>query len=268
MRHFIIFNIVLLFCINTLASQNTERQEVNGFIFANTNDIEGVTIYNTSSNKGTITNAKGEFILAVRINDVVEISALQFQPQTVTITKDVLASKTLKIFLLEQVNQLDAILLKSGLSGNLVVDIEDAEEVPIIELNLGNMNALEFHDDKSVDNSVVTQALNNVTNKGGLYNGVNFVGLFNSLIKSKKKQVNANNQEFVGTKPKMLTDIYTHKQMSETFNVPEERVPDFIAFIENKGIPQTLLDNKNEFRRIDYILQQRNLFMSLQNDKN
>jgi hypothetical protein len=267
LRYFIIYS-VSLFLINTLASQNINRKEVNGLIFANTNDIEGVTIYNTSSNKGTITNAKGEFVIAIAVNDIIEISALQFQPQTITITKDVLVSNTLKIFLAEQVNQLDAILLSSGLSGNLAVDIDNAEIAPKIEFNLGNMNALEFHDDKSMDNTVITNALNSITNKGGLYNGVNFAGLFNSLIKSKKKSNSSNNESLVYNKPKILTDIYSHKQISETFNMPNEKVEAFVAFLESNGIPQTLLEDKNEFKRIDFILQQRELFMSLPNDKN
>ena len=117
---------------NFLVGQTINRVEVHGFMYANTNDIEGVAIYNTSSSKGTITNEKGEFVLEVAENDVIEISALQFEAQTVTITKEVIESKSLKIYLVEQVNQLNEVTVGNKLTGDLLKDINNIEGKPPI----------------------------------------------------------------------------------------------------------------------------------------
>lgn len=117
---------------NFLVGQTINRVEVHGFMYANTNDIEGVAIYNTSSSKGTITNEKGEFVLEVAENDVIEISALQFEAQTVTITKEVIESKSLKIYLEEQVNELSEVTVGNKLTGDLLKDINNIEGKPPI----------------------------------------------------------------------------------------------------------------------------------------
>ena len=77
MKRFILF----VLCVTgfTVYAQDFKRIEVHGKIIVESNDVYGITIFNTSSNKGTITNDKGEFKLAVRLNDVIEVSALQFQ---------------------------------------------------------------------------------------------------------------------------------------------------------------------------------------------
>lgn len=113
-------------------SQNIERVEVNGVIYADNNDVESVTIYNTSSNKGTITNSKGEFIIKVALNDIVEISALQFKAVTVNIDKEVITSNVLKVYLTEYVNKLDEVIVGKVLTGNLLSDIENVEGEPPI----------------------------------------------------------------------------------------------------------------------------------------
>lgn len=127
--------LLLITCLvtsNFLVGQTINRVEVHGFMYANTNDIEGVAIYNTSSSKGTITNEKGEFVLEVAENDVIEISALQFEAQTVTITKEVIESKSLKIYLVEQVNQLNEVTVGNKLTGDLLKDINNIEGKPPI----------------------------------------------------------------------------------------------------------------------------------------
>ena len=268
LKYFVTITFAFL-CSNLVRSQSVERHDLEGQVFASSNDVEGVTIFNTSTNKGTITNEKGEFVISVAENDILEISALQFQPQKITITKEVLKSKTLKLFLVEHVNNLDAVFLMSGLTGNINQDIENAGNAPVIKLNLGNLDNLEFFDDRSIDNRVVTNALNSITNKGGLYNGVNFVGLFGSLLKSKKnKKSKTNNENGSFTQHKTLTDIYTHKYISETFNMPLEQVEAFVVFVENKGIPENLYSEEQAFNLIDYLVKQRELFLLLPNDKN
>lgn len=127
--------LLLITCLvtsNFLVGQTITRIEVKGFLYANANEVESVAIYNTSSSKGTITNEKGEFVLEVAENDVIEISALQFEMQKVTITKEVIESKSLKIYLVEQVNELNEVTVGNRLTGDLLKDINNIEGKPPI----------------------------------------------------------------------------------------------------------------------------------------
>lgn len=246
--------------VTSIWSQTNERINVKGIILSNNNDIEGVTVFNASSNKGTITNDKGEFVIEVALNDRIEVSALQYESVTITIDEPVIKSKKLNIYLRDHINNLDAVLLTYGLSGNLLVDIKNIKPPPSINIDFGNMNAYQFKVDKALDNKVIADALNSVVNKGQLYNGVDFNKISKLIFKSKKTGTSKNeiSQE---QKPKELTDLYSQKGISKNFNIPLDSIGSFIHFLEVKGIPQELLKDENEMQRIEFLMEQSKLFL-------
>ena len=75
------FKILLLVCLMSgfAFSQDFQRLNVDGKIIVESSDLGGITVFNASSNSGTITDDAGAFTLAVRLNDIIEVSALQFQ---------------------------------------------------------------------------------------------------------------------------------------------------------------------------------------------
>ncbi len=253
-----------MFFVSAIVSQTTNRIEVNGTILADDSDVEAVTIYNKSSNKGTITDEKGAFVLEVAINDVIEISALQFESLSVTIDDAVIKNKILRIYLREHVNNLDAVLLSWGLSGNIAEDIKNVKKPPIIAINLGNMN------DYEVPNDRLGEVQNEVLRKGQLYNGVDFIKIFGMLGINKllKKQMRSKKRVLVKEKVKTLSDLYSHEFIRETFNIPLDKIEMFFAFLDSKGVKKELLHDENEFQRIEFLVQQSNLFLKQQDVKN
>lgn len=262
----LLFFLFLMSSLTFVWSQNSERIKINGIILSENQDVEGVTIFNTSSNKGTISNEKGEFVIEVALNDRIEISALQFKPTLVIVDEFVIAVKQLKIYLIEQVNQLGAVLLSYGLSGNLDTDIDKVVKMPLITIDVGNMGALEYVD-KAFDNTVVEDALNKTINKGQIYNGVNFGEISKLIFKPKKKTKNSNDNLHI-EKQKELMDIYSPSMISHIFNLPENEVPSFIGFLESKEINQELFKPENELKLIEYLIEQRKLFLESKNDRN
>ncbi len=115
---------LFVFCISFFAfSQDMKREIVNGKIIVEGNDIEGITIYNTSSNIGTVTDKNGEFTIAVALNDLLEIKALEYQNIDVRINKAILESKEISIFLIEEMNILDEVVVETKiLTGNIITD--------------------------------------------------------------------------------------------------------------------------------------------------
>lgn len=258
---------LLLLSISPVLGQTTQRTEINGLISAKDNDVEGVVVFNASSNSGTVTNQKGAFTMAVGVNDVVEVFALQFERVSITITKEIIASKLLKIYLSEAINQLDTILLTSGLSGMLALDIEKAKERPKITMELGNMDAYQFFEERAFDNQVIADALSSITNKGGLYNGIDFIGLGKMLFRSKgRKTSDASRLKY--EKPITLLDVYSLKAMSDMFHIPEERMEAFVVFVEDNGINADYFKKEHEILLIEFLLNQSVLFLNGEHVKN
>ncbi|TXE07162.1 hypothetical protein FUA26_13130 [Seonamhaeicola algicola] len=257
-----------LFVITAVHAQFVDRISVKGEIYALANDVEGVTVFNASSNQGTITDEKGTFILDVAENDIIQISALQFQPLSVTVTKDVIKSRQLKIHLVEQIHKLDAVLLSSGLTGNINTDIENVAYIKPIILDMGSMNVdYEYNDEKPFDEKSVEYDLKSRISKGELYNGFD-LGKISQLIFGKKNKKYKKPEYITVEKPFELTDLYTPQYISEMFNIPLNKVNAFIAYVDTQDLDAELLEKGNEIKCLQFLYEKSKQFLNTQNAKN
>ena len=271
MKQFLL-GLFLLFT-GTIFSQGVDRINAEGRIMANDNEVENVTIFNISSNLGTITDTEGKFTISVGLNDILEISALQFEKMKVIITEEVIQSGKITIFLVEHVNKLnEVLLLPYGLSGNLQVDLETVRtfnpDLDAIYFGLNNIDEYKFPDDhlSAVENTAMLEAHR-------LQYGLNFGAIFGVVTKeifgkNKDKQekrkykfpeVNGENQS--------LIDIYSIAFISDAFDIPEDKVNAFIAYVENKGIDPALFDEGNEIQLLEFLVAQSKEFLNTSNGK-
>lgn len=257
----IIYFFILLFPFAHVLSQSVTRVEIEGKVFSKSNEVESVTVFNTSSNKGTITNENGEFTIEVTLNDVLEISALQYRKGSIKITKEILNRKFVKIQLIENVTALQEVLiLPYDLTGDLVVDAEDVVLVEPIAFELGNMNAFELPDDQ------YTEVTNQFMNQGELMYGADldliFGYLLNALFKPKHKpKEEMEKEKLQEAYNKSLEGVLGRTYLVNNFNIPDDKVEAFIVFIEDNGLDQELLLTENRMQLIEYLHNQSNLFL-------
>ena len=249
---------LLLFSGFVMYSQSLERSVIQGQVFSKTNDVESITVYNTSSNKGTITDFDGNFEIEVTLNDQIEISALQFKKITVIIDAEIINNKMLTIFLTEQINTLDEVVILSfGLTGYLETDLNRVKGIKMMPKYWGDLSHLEF------DNEHIDRADNHLVKKGQLYNGVDFARIFglnkmlNKLLSKKKTKLP---KWDVVTRPNLL-DRYSLTFISESFNIPINQVNAFLAYIELKEFNQHLFDAKNEILLLEFLHQESKQFL-------
>ncbi len=263
-----LFFLCFLIVISSIKAQTIKRFEVRGKIHAISNDVESVTVFNTSSNQGTITDEKGEFILSVAANDIIQISALQFNPISITVTNEVVKSRKLKIHLVEQIHKLDAVLLLSGLTGNISKDIENVAYLKPIILDMGNMNVdFEYVDDKAFDAGVVQNDFKSVTNNGELYNGFDLKKISKLIFGAKDKKYKK--PEYISVeKPIELVDVYSHEYISEMFEIPLDQVSDFVAYVDTQDLDKELLKKGNEIKCLQFLYEKSKQFLKTVNDKN
>lgn len=249
-------------------AQTIKRVEVEGRIYADANDVEGITVFNTSSNVGTITNEKGDFILEVAVNDIVQISAIQFKAISITVGEEAVKSRRLGIHLVEQIHKLDAVLLRSGLTGDIDADIENVTYLKPLILDMGSMNVdYEYYDDKVFDAKAVENDLKSRISKGELYNGFD-VKKISKLIFGKKDKSYKIPEYVVVEKPIELTDVYSHEYISEMFEIPMDRVDAFIAYVDTQDLDKELLKKGNEIKCLQFLYEKSQQFLKPHEVKN
>jgi len=264
MKNNYIILIILCFAISFGFSQEINRIEVFGKIIVDSVDVEGLTIYNTSSNKGTITDIEGKFSIEVALNDRVEVSALQFEKFVIVISEDILNSKIMTVFLVERINKLDEIvILPYGLSGNLEVDIESVKtfnpDLDALYFGIQNSDKYEFTDDYK------SKVVNDVMQEGYYYNGADVIAIvgliLNPIFKSKTKDLPKNNNTY-----QELTDTYSLSYLVKNLNIPEEYASEFVYFVEDNGFEKKLLKPGNELEFLDFLIVKSKEFKEIKNN--
>jgi hypothetical protein len=246
-------------------AQDVQRIEVNGRIIVDSPDIEGVTVFNASSNKGTITDGEGKFSILVTLNDRLEFSALQFENFVVVITQDIIDSKALTVVLVEEVNKLpEVIILPYGLTGNLTVDAIRAKtfnpNLDALYFGLDNLDKIDFTDD------YISGVRNTAMPDNRFYyaaDAIKIIGLLvKPLFKSKK-----NRDEAKVASDRDIVEKYSPEYLMDKLNIPKHQMNEFIYFVEDSGIDKTLLEDGKELQFLDYIIKKSKEFQANKNGK-
>lgn len=254
-------NLLLFLCLSTTIlsfSQDIKRVEISGKIVVNSEDLENVTIYNTSSNRGTLTDEKGKFKLAVALFDIIEVRALQFQDFTFTIDKNITDSKKATVFLVEKVNKLnEVVILPYDLTGNLVVDMESVKtfnpDLDAIYFGIGDISAYEFQDDSNskVENIAARGPGNDIRYQ---MDGAAIIGmLLKPLFKSIKAKKDKKNEEIINMTSTGLRDYYSAKYITDNFKIPEDKIDEFVIYVESHGLDYSMLKMGKEMEFLEFL---------------
>ena len=257
-----ILSLSLFFFAGSLYAQDFIRIQVSGKLFA-ANDLEGVTIFNTSSKEGTIADFQGNFTLEVALNDVLEISALQYEANTIRVNQEVITTKQIRLFLVDKVNALnEVLLLPSQLSGNLLVDMQNAKGAKKMEMNFGNLKEIEFSED------AFTKVDNKIVKKDQLADGLNVANIFglNKLINRPLKKRSLPKEDI--SLDKILATRYKSEFYEQNYKIPSPRVEAFIRFVVLNGLTENLLQEKEEFFLLDFFQKKSVEFLKQEYEKN
>ncbi|CAH8283848.1 hypothetical protein EV196_103482 [Mariniflexile fucanivorans] len=250
--------LLLVFCLLSFTgfSQDFKRFEVNGKIIVESNDVYGITIFNVSSNKGTITDENGEFVIAVRLNDVIEVSALQFQNLKFDVNEAIVASKQMKIFLIEEINRLDEIIiLPSKLSGNLDADLiatkQFTPKLDALYFGIKHQDEFEFEKDYKTKTENIAIARQHVT----MINGLNVVNVVDQLLLPLfRSKASDKKEKGIPEVPVQAIKYYFGSEfLVDNFDIPEHRVEEFINFVQAEDFDYSFLNYGNEMQFLEFL---------------
>ncbi|MCK8481254.1 carboxypeptidase-like regulatory domain-containing protein [Psychroserpens algicola] len=255
----------------SVTAQRFQRVEVNGKIIVEGNDVEGITVFNTSSNKGVITNENGEFTLEVALNDFIEIRALQYQNFDLQVSQAIIDSKRMRIFLIEEINKLDEILvLTKGLSGELKTDVATVKtfnpKLDALYFGIKKLDEYEFSDDlrSEVNNDAMHSQSQTMVNGLNVVNVVDqlLIPLFRSKVKDKESKG-------IPNVPVSAVKYYFGSEfIIDNFNIPEHRVEEFIQYVEDdKTFDFALLNYGNELEFLELLNKKSKAFLKVNSEK-
>jgi len=248
---------ILLCCIFlsvcSASAQILNRVEVTGKVIVNSEDLEGITVYNTGSKEGVTTNEEGFFTIAVTIKDVLEFRALQFQEFRVTIDERIIESRQLSVFLIEKVNTLDeVVLLPYGLSGNLNVDVNSIKtfnpDMNAIYFGIKHSDEYEFPADYKTEVENIAMYSYGQTLKDGL-NVANLMGIMIKPLFKKKDVL----EKTTNVPVSKIKTYYSNKFLIDNYNIPEDKVEEFVYWVETHGLTLELLETGRELEFMEFL---------------
>ncbi|WP_026755170.1 hypothetical protein [Sediminibacter sp. Hel_I_10] len=119
------FLLLFIVLFGGLVSQG-QTTDIKGKIIAS-NDVVGIHIINKTSSRFTITNDEGVFLIPAKLNDTVLVSGIQYEPKEIIIDQIILQTESMTVYLEDNVNLLDEVVVGKILTGNLMTDIENSD---------------------------------------------------------------------------------------------------------------------------------------------
>ncbi len=116
---------------------NAQSGEIMGIVVAD-GDVENIHVINRNSLTFTTTNTQGAFRISAKINDSLEFTSIRYKKKTIIVSAQSLQEKQLTVYLEEQVNELDEVIVGKVLTGKLDSDVRNSDtERPIDFYDLG-----------------------------------------------------------------------------------------------------------------------------------
>ncbi len=250
-----LFALVFLLSVSA-TSQTITRIEVSGKIIVEGSDISSITIFNASTNTGSITDQNGDFKLKVALNDNIEVSALQYQNISFKVNEAIMETRKMKLFLIEEINKLDEVIVfTKGLSGNLNTDLKNTKpfEPQLSSLYFGVKHSSEYDfetDNKTdVDNIAIDRQHLPMVNGLNIINVVDqlLLPLFRAEVKDKKKA------GIPDVPTEAIKYYFGSEFLVDNFKIPEHRVEEFIRFVESGDFDFSLLNYGKELEFLELL---------------
>ena len=255
MNKIIKFSIGCLFLISTgLYAQKSIQLE--GQVLNDTIDKAQLTVVNISLKKGTITDSNGFFTIEARVNDTINISAVQYESRQFVVNQTMFNRKKISLYLIPKVNELATVEISNiDLTGDLSKDIRSTKfkkEVTAKELGIPENTAPKRTIEERRYYTAVTSGA-----------GIPLDGLINSItgrLKMLKKHIEVSRfEKLVQDSRYRISDTIYMKNL----RIPEDLIEDFVYYIFEDKKAKELVDANNVLGLLDFMMDKSKPYIAL-----
>lgn len=230
-----------LFFVLSLQAQD-DRVLLRGQVLYRNVNVPNENVINLATENATITDDDGRFAIMVKAGDEVAFTAINYQIMVVKITDDILKLNRLVVEVNEKVTELDEV----------VVTPENQER--FLQVKNEEFKGREYEIDRSTE--VENIALSRT--ERGMKDGINFVNIFKALVKSGKKEGDDKPRLKLG---EVLRLVYDDQFFVTDLKIPQDKIDNFLMYIDAQSPEQSLLKKDNEFQLIDYLVNQSKAYL-------
>ncbi len=242
LRFFIsLFFIVGLFG-NQISAQEDDRRISRGKVLYRNTNVVNENVINTTTERATITNQRGEFAIRVKEGDELVFTSVNYQIRILTVTKEILDNNRLVVEVNEKVTELDE------------VTVSPENQKRFLELRNEEFKGYEYETDPT---TTVVNIAEDPTVRG-MQDGLNFVNIFKALFTSNKEGTQESRTIKVS---EVLRQIYDDQFFVRDLELPQDKIDEFLIFCDDKLPSQSLLQRSNEFELIDFLVKQSKLYL-------
>jgi hypothetical protein len=200
--------------------------------------VPNENVINTTAEKATITNDKGEFLIQVKLGDELVFTAINYQIEIVKVTAEILERNRLVIEVNEKVTELDE------------VTVSPENQKKFLELQNEEFKQFEYETDATgeVQNIALDPTIR------GMRDGLNFVNIFKALFLSKDKDTTQDKAPLKVSD--LLRQVYDDDFFVQDLQLPQDKIDAFLIYCDDKLPAQSLLRKDNEFQLIDFLVTQ------------
>jgi len=230
-----------------------QRVELAGTVSSQNNPIANILIVNTNSNTSTITDHKGFFMIEVKPQDTLQVSAVQYITKEILITAQILDQKILQVALDKKVIQLDEVVVRPHqLTGDVLQDIKKLDTKPgVTAASLGLPKA-------KIKAKTKNERLLFEADDGKLikYYGVavvvNVTKLLNKLSGRTKQLKNRIALDEHIKMENTVDHLFSKKALSQALGIPQTNIDAFLDFCIHQPDFATLSETMNALQVFEY----------------
>ncbi|MDH3698086.1 MAG: carboxypeptidase-like regulatory domain-containing protein [Flavobacteriaceae bacterium] len=239
-RILLFFAFIISIFIGT--AQEDSRTLLRGKVLYRNSNVPNQNVINSTAEKATITNDKGEFAIRVREKDQLVFTSVNYEIEVVNITAEIIANSRLVIEVTEKVTALDEV----------VVSPENQKE--FLELKNEEFKGFEYETDQTseIENIALDPTVR------GMRDGLNFVNIFKALYNVVAGSTTPDKPALLVSD--VLRQVYDDEFFLVDLKLTKEQIDPFLYYCDEKLPAPTLLRKDNEFELIDFLVTQSESF--------
>ncbi len=223
--------------------------DLEGRVYSENNDVAGTHVMNITTQRATVTDANGFFIITVRLNDTLVFSAVQFKRKVIPVTLKVLESKLVYVPLDDVLTQLDeVVVMPYNLTGELSKDMGNLEIEPVVTastLCLPNANVVPITQSQR---KLYTARTWNF--KGTKVTIDPIFNYFSGRTKMLKNRV-ARDKKYARTQ--RVREFYTDSVYRNDLRIPETKIDNFMYFCEADSLFDIISNTNDKLRMWEFL---------------
>lgn len=232
-------------------AQDEPRKILRGKVLYRNSNVANENVINSTAQRATITNDRGEFEIPARVGDELVFTALNYQIEVVEITEEIMERNRLVVEVNEKVTELDEV----------VISPENQEEF----LQLRNEEFKEYSYDTDPTSEVRNVAFESNNNR--LQDGLNFVNIYKALASLVTKDKTPDQAPRLAVS-EVLRKVYDDRFFVVDLDIPQDEIGEFLIYVDDRIPARELLRKDNEFQLIDFLVEESKRFRELNDGQN